>query len=49
MLSLHMLVMQGGGHVRSDKEHEELLERAGFKIRDIVPTASLTVIEAEPR
>lgn len=48
MLSLHMLVMQGGGHLRSKNEHEALLEKAGFRIQGIVPTAALSIIEAEP-
>ena len=48
-LDLHMLVMHGGQD-RTREEYERLLERAGFRLQQVIPTSFLrSVIEAVPR
>jgi O-methyltransferase domain/Dimerisation domain len=48
-IDLEMLVMTPGGRERTAREFSELLERAGFNLLRIVPTACpLSVFEARP-
>ena len=39
-LDMTMLVMQGGGRVRTEDEHRALFEAAGLRLTRIIPTPS---------
>jgi hypothetical protein len=39
-LDMTMLVMQGGGRVRTEDEHRALFEAAGLQLTRIIPTSS---------
>jgi len=48
LMDLNMLVMTGGLE-RTTKEYEDLLDRAGFRVTRVIPTASpFSLIEAKP-
>lgn len=50
LMDLHMLLINVGGRERTEREWRTLLERAGFEVSRIIPTASLgSLIEARPR
>jgi hypothetical protein len=40
VLELTMLVLQGGGHLRTESEHSALLEAAGLELTRIRPSPS---------
>jgi O-methyltransferase domain len=40
VLDLTMLVLQGGGRVRTESEHRALFEAAGLQLTRIIPTPS---------
>jgi hypothetical protein len=45
-----MLVANGAGQERTEAEYAELLDKAGFRLERIIPTASaVSVVEAYPR
>jgi hypothetical protein len=47
-LDMTMLVMQGGGRVRTEDEHRALFEAAGLRLTRIIPTPSpLRLVEGE--
>jgi len=47
LLDLNMLVMTEGGRERTAEEYADLLERGGFRLERIVPTAAaISVVEA---
>jgi hypothetical protein len=47
LLDLNMLVMTEGGRERTAQEYADLLQRAGFRLERIVPTAAaISVVEA---
>ena len=49
-LDMTMLVMQGGGRVRTEGEHRALFEAAGLELTRIIPTSSpLRLIEGAPQ
>jgi hypothetical protein len=49
LADLHMLVMYGGRE-RTRREHADLLDAAGLRLRRVVPTGSwVSLIEASPR
>jgi hypothetical protein len=46
---MNFLVTFRGGRIRTEKEHGDLLKKAGFALTRIVPTQSeVSVIEAVP-
>jgi hypothetical protein len=48
MLDMLMIVFTGGME-RTEEQYAELLEKAGFRLRRVIPTASpVSVIEAVP-
>jgi hypothetical protein len=50
MLDMVMLVANGQGQERTEAEYAELLDKAGFRLERVVPTASpVSVVEAYPR
>jgi hypothetical protein len=49
-LDMTMLVMQGGGRIRTQDEHRALFEAAGLELTRVIPTSSpLRVIEGARR
>jgi hypothetical protein len=49
MLDVLMLVVNGPGMERTEAQYAELLERAGFRLERVVPTASAeSIVEARP-
>jgi hypothetical protein len=50
MLDMVMLVANGQGQERTEAEYAELLDKAGFRLERVIPTASpVSVVEAYPR
>jgi len=48
-LDLNMLVLLGSGRERTPEEYEALLGRSGFRLEQVLPTASpLAILEARP-
>jgi len=49
LVDINMMLMSPGGRERTEKEHRELLMRAGLRIERVVPTPSpLVIIQAAP-
>ncbi|BAY43657.1 hydroxyneurosporene-O-methyltransferase [Scytonema sp. HK-05] len=49
LIDLHMLVLCPGGCERTEQEYRTLMEKAGFQLIRIVPTASaVSVIQGVP-
>jgi hypothetical protein len=45
-----MMLVGPGGQERTGKEYGTLLDKAGFRLTRVVPTASpVSVVEAKPR
>jgi len=50
MSDMVMIAFNGEGMERTEGEYAELLDRAGFRLERVVPTASpVSVVEAYPR
>jgi hypothetical protein len=50
MLDVLMLVTNGPGMERTETQYAELLDRAGFTLDRVVPTASaVSIVEAVPQ
>ena len=50
MLDMLMLVVNGAGMERTEAQYAELLDRAGFRLERVVPTASpVSIVEAVPQ
>jgi hypothetical protein len=47
LVDVQALVLAGGAH-RTRTQLEVLLTKAGLEVRRVVPTATLTIIEAHP-
>jgi hypothetical protein len=50
ILDMFMLLANGAGMERTEAQYADLLDRAGFRLQRVVPTASpVSVVEAVPQ
>jgi hypothetical protein len=48
LTDLGMLILTGDGHERTETEYRALLGRSGFRLTRIVPTSTVSLVEAVP-